>query len=62
MPHIENISANEALAKLKEGNARYLNVASSVGDVSPELRRQTFEQGQSPYAIILACSDSRVIP
>ena len=34
----------------------------SQGDVSPELRKRTFQEGQAPYAIILACSDSRVIP
>lgn len=30
--------------------------------MSPELRQQTFREGQHPYAIVLACSDSRVIP
>lgn len=56
------ISADEALARLKEGNARYLEAKLAQGDVSRELRRATFEEGQAPYAIVLACSDSRVIP
>lgn len=58
----ENLSANEALAKLKHGNECYLEARQARGDVSLELRKSTFEQGQHPYAIVLACSDSRVIP
>ena len=57
-----NISADEALMRLREGNARYLQAENAAGDVSPALRRTTFEHGQHPYAIVLACSDSRVIP
>ena len=57
-----NLSADEALERLRQGNARYLNVNQAQGDVSPELRQQTFREGQHPYAIVLACSDSRVIP
>ena len=59
---IENLSSDEALARLKEGNELYLNARASAGDISPELRAETAADGQKPYAIILACSDSRVIP
>lgn len=58
----QNLPASEALAKLKEGNARYLDVASNPGDVSAALRKKTCDEGQAPYAIIITCSDSRVIP
>lgn len=57
-----NLSADEALERLRQGNARYLNANQAQGDVSPELRQSTFREGQHPYAIVLACSDSRVIP
>lgn len=60
--HKENISASEALAKLKEGNARYLSASTSTGNISPEIRKTTCEEGQTPYAVIVTCSDSRVIP
>lgn len=62
MSSAENLSADEALERLRQGNARYLTAVHAEGDVSPELRKETFAEGQKPYAIVLACSDSRVIP
>ena len=63
MAHIlSEISAAQALEKLKSGNARFLNSATSDGDVSPGIRRETCENGQQPYAVVITCSDSRVIP
>ena len=58
----DNLSANEAIARLRAGNERYIAASCAQGDISSELRKATFEQGQAPYAIVLACSDSRVIP
>lgn len=56
------ISAEEAKKRLIEGNERFLGAARNDGDVSPEIRRYTAENGQNPYAIVITCSDSRVIP
>ena len=58
----ENLSAAESLEKLKEGNKRYLSAAANTGDISPYIRKMTCEEGQTPYAVIITCSDSRVIP
>ncbi|MCH5324900.1 MAG: carbonic anhydrase [Eubacterium sp.] len=55
-------TAEEALKKLKDGNARYLSASKSEGDISLPLREKTCANGQQPYAIIISCSDSRVIP
>ena len=61
------ISAAEAKQKLMEGNQNYLaakagDAKAGIGDVSAEMRRKTAGEGQEPYAIIISCSDSRVIP
>ena len=60
--HKENLSASEALEKLKAGNQRYLSATANPGDVSPKIRHKTCTEGQEPYAIVITCSDSRVIP
>ncbi len=54
--------ATVALEKLKEGNKAYLSLKTASGDVSPEKRAETAECGQKPFAVVVTCSDSRVIP
>ncbi|MBQ6621608.1 MAG: carbonic anhydrase [Mogibacterium sp.] len=56
------ISASEAKTRLIEWNRRFLEADCPAGDVSPAIRRYTAAHGQHPYAIIITCSDSRVIP
>lgn len=56
------MTAQEALNRLVEGNKKYLNSDTSRGDISLANRVRTCRDGQTPYAIIIACSDSRVIP
>lgn len=58
----EVLSASEALERLKKGNQRYLDARTSEGDISLQLRQTTCRDGQNPYAVIVGCSDSRVIP
>ena len=56
------MTAKEALARLRAGNEAYLKAVSPAGDISPEIRDRTTREGQAPYAVIITCSDSRVIP
>lgn len=56
------LTAKEALQKLRAGNKKYLTQNIGSGDVSPAVRLRTSKKGQQPYAIIITCSDSRVIP
>ena len=53
----QKLSAAEALEKLKEGNQRFLKAETNPGDVSPAIRQHTCENGQSPYATVITCSD-----
>ena len=52
----------ETIKKLLEGNQKYLTSEKGAGDISPRIRLKTAGEGQNPYAIIITCSDSRVIP
>ena len=55
-------TAADAIYRLAAGNLKYLNAESGNGDISRRVRLATWAKGQSPYAIIVTCSDSRVIP
>ena len=56
------MDAESALDRLKQGNDRYVKAEAYSGDVSSEIRLRTAENGQHPYAAVVTCSDSRVIP
>lgn len=55
------ISPDEALARLKEGNRRFVNDQPVQADISSK-RRMALAQGQAPFAAIVACADSRAGP
>lgn len=56
------ISADESLRRLKDGNQKFLQAKINDADVSKGCRLRTCSEGQHPYAIIVTCSDSRVVP
>jgi carbonic anhydrase len=62
MHDIQVIDSRTALARLMDGNEEYVNSKTGKGNISDEIRVLTHLYGQKPYAIIIACSDSRVIP
>jgi len=53
------ITAYEALARLREGNRRFVSNQPAAQTVSNH-RRAALVAGQEPFAIVLGCSDSRV--
>lgn len=55
------VSPDEALVRLREGNARYAAGESSSSKPTAARRVET-AQSQQPYAIIIGCADSRVPP
>jgi carbonic anhydrase len=52
------LTAAEALARLREGNQRFVANENGASLTDPA-RRATLVAGQEPFAIILGCSDSR---
>lgn len=62
-----SVTADQALSLLKEGNAKHLSAIQQKLD-HPEhgekhrAHREGLTKGQSPYAIIVCCSDSRFPP
>jgi carbonic anhydrase len=55
------VGADEALARLMDGNARFLRGESRLTRESAQVLAELVE-GQRPFATILGCSDSRVPP
>lgn len=56
----ETVPSDAAFNKLKEGNTRFVNGKSTHSNISSDVRKETSENGQHPYATIISCSDSRV--
>lgn len=53
-------TALEALEKLREGNQRFVDGDRCVDTYLSHTRLDEHLEGQSPFAIVLGCSDSRV--
>jgi carbonic anhydrase len=61
MSHTADMSADEALQRLIDGNARFLQGEARRAGVPRETLSE-LALGQHPFATILGCSDSRVPP
>ncbi len=55
------MAPGDALARLREGNARYAE-GHARHSRQDALRRSETGQGQRPFAVIVGCADSRVPP
>lgn len=58
---VKNISADEALKRLKEGNEHFVN-ADLNHPHQTKKDRLNLLKGQHPFVVVLTCSDSRVPP
>jgi len=54
------ISAVEALERLREGNRRFVSGVRGLDTLMSQTRRSELLASQSPFAVVLGCSDSRV--
>jgi carbonic anhydrase len=54
-----NLSALEALDRLRAGNARFASHVISIDSLARQLDRKALLQEHLPFAILLGCSDSR---
>lgn len=54
------ISALEALEHLQQGNRRFRDGESRIDRLASPARRNAVTADQTPFAIVLGCSDSRV--
>ncbi|MCC8123688.1 MAG: carbonic anhydrase [Oscillospiraceae bacterium] len=52
----------QALRRLISGNDIYRKVCRNPADISSKRRTKTAHHGQTPFAAVLTCSDSRVPP
>jgi carbonic anhydrase len=56
-----DLTADQALDLLKKGNADFKTDTPSRAATGRE-RRETVARGQTPFAVVVACADSRVAP
>lgn len=56
----KTMNHQQALARLREGNQRFVNNVRSVEALVSQHQRASLVGGQTPFAVVLSCSDSRV--
>jgi len=54
-------TTKEIISRLKSGNERFVNDQLESANQNSK-RRETQIEGQQPFAIVLSCADSRVVP
>lgn len=59
---VTRLDATAAFERLRTGNEAYLATDANDGDTSLATVQRLFEEGQAPFACIVSCADSRVVP
>jgi carbonic anhydrase len=54
------LTADAAIALLKEGNERWINGANQNPNIDPARRQRLAAEGQHPFVTVLTCADSRI--
>jgi len=54
------VSAEEALNRLKEGNARFVSGKTQHPHANKDRLIETYTKGQKPFVTMISCADSRV--
>jgi len=54
------VSADYALSRLRDGNGRFVDADRCIDTYLSHTKLDAHLEGQSPFAVILGCSDSRV--
>jgi carbonic anhydrase len=55
------MTKSDILQRLKDGNQRFINDQNKA-ELQDSSRRADLTGGQAPFAIVLSCADSRVVP
>lgn len=59
MPIHTPVSGTAALERLQAGNRRFVDNVRSIEVLASQSNREVLARGQSPFAMVLSCSDSR---
>lgn len=57
-----SMNSSQALSKLMEGNNRYVETGRNDSVFGKEYLKDLAENGQHPFACVICCADSRVVP
>lgn len=60
--YLEKNNKSKELTMLVEKNKLFQESFMNNGNISKNLRENLVKNGQNPYAVIISCSDSRVVP
>lgn len=57
---VAQVAAEDALIRLRDGNARFVAADRCIDTYLSHTKLDAHLEGQSPFAVVLGCSDSRV--